>query len=70
MKDHNVRKTYLRTGAMNSSLEKVGMSSTKVASPVARANQVTLISPIYKLGNTLLKTNSPLKQVEPGVKNN
>ena len=70
MKDYNVRKTYLRTGAMNSSLEKVGMSSTKVASPVARNNQVTLISPIYKLGNTLLKTNSPLKQVEPGVKNN
>ena len=70
MKDHNVRKTYLRTGAMNSSLENVGMSSTKVASPVARTNPVTLISNIYILGNALLKTNSPLEQVDPGVKKN
>ena len=55
MKDHNVRKTYLRTGAMNSSLEKVGMSSTKVASPVARTNPVTLISNIYILENAFSK---------------
>ena len=70
MKDYNVRKTYLRTGAMNSSLEKVGMSSTKVASPVARTNPVTLSSNIHMLGNALLKTNSPLEQVGPWVKKN
>ena len=55
---------------MNSSLEKVGMSSTKVASPVARTNPVTLISNIHMLGNALLKTNSPLEQVDPWVKKN
>ena len=65
-----MRKTYLRTGAMNSSLEKVGMSSTKVASPVARTNPVTLISNIYILGNALLMTYLPLEQVDRWMKKN